>query len=115
VNDFGELLQDFRDREDHEVALQLLMDHGLLRYCGLWRNTVVTRVHDWPLGTSWNDLWGCVEIDYKRLTELADEPEGRVRYQINRLRELRLIYPDGGRTQMASKAIVKFMTDRLAG
>lgn len=107
-------LQTFKENEDHEAALQLLMDKALMRYCGLWRPTVIKPLHHYPLGYEWNDLWDCVEVDYKRLAELADEPEGRARFQINRLRELRLIYPDGTHTAMAGKAIVKFMTQALS-
>lgn len=114
TGDFHDTLQDFRDREDHEVALQLLLDRQLLKYCGLWRANLVTFATDYPAGASWNALWDCVIVDYKRLADLADEPEGRARFQLNRLRELRLIYPDGTRTAMATKAIVKFMTQELS-
>lgn len=111
---FTDLLDDFRHREDHEVALQLLLDKPLMKYCGLWRATLVTLVHGYPIEDTWNGLWDCVIVDYKRLSDLADEPEGRARFQFNRLRELQLIYPDGTRTAMATKAIIKFMTTALS-
>jgi len=111
---FLDVLQDFKDREDHEVALQLLLDRPLLRYCGLWKPTLVTLASTYLIDETWNGLWDSVVVDFKRIADLADEPEGRARFQINRLRELRLIYPDGTRTAMATKAIVKFMTDQLS-
>lgn len=114
MSHFDDLLESFKGRENHETALQLLMDKPLMRYCGLWSPTLLHLAHGYPLDETWNGLWDCVVIDYKRLAELADEPEGRARFQLNRLRELRLIYPDGSRTAMASKAIVKFMTDALS-
>lgn len=113
MGDFDYTLSGFRESEDHEAALQLLMDKALMRYCGLWRPTLLRRVHSYPLGDEWNDLWDCVEVDYKRLAELADEPEGRARFQINRLRELRLIYPDGTRTAWAKTIISKYLQDAL--
>lgn len=33
---FADVLVDWRSREDHQAALQLLLDKALLRYCGLW-------------------------------------------------------------------------------
>lgn len=114
MSHFEDLVEGFKDREDHEAALQLLMDKPLMRYCGLWKPTLVQLAHSYPLDETWNALWDCVVVDYRRVADLADEPEGRARFQINRLRELRLIYPDGSRTAMASKAIVKFMTEALS-
>lgn len=48
------------------------------------------------------------------LADMADEPENRARFQVRRLVEMRLIYPDGTRTAMATKAVMKFMFGRLS-
>ena len=113
MSDFTDQLEDYRAQEDHEAALQLLVDRPLMKYCGLWRTHLVRVLHHYPLDTTWNALWDCVEVDYRRLAELADEPEGRARFQLNRLRELRLIYPDGSKTAAARLTIRKFIDDAV--
>lgn len=114
MNDFDDLLQDWRDREEHADALILLQDNPLLKYAGLWRAAMVQRISNYPLGRNWSDLWECVSVDYAMLADMADDTEPRAKFQVRRLCELHLIYPDGTRTAMATKAVMKFMFDRLA-
>lgn len=111
---FDDLLHQFKAQPRREAVLQLLLDMPLLRYTGLWHPTLVRRVHDWTMGEDWNDLWECVTVDYKALGDLMDEPEGRARHQVARLRQMQLIYPDGTVPELATKAITKFMVDRLS-
>lgn len=113
MNDFDDLLQDWRDREEHADALILLQDNPLLKYAGLWRAAMVQRISNYPLGRNWSDLWECVSVDYALLADMADDTEPRAKFQIRRLRELRLIYPDGSRAHIATMAVVKFITNAL--
>ncbi|MDP2369321.1 hypothetical protein [Rhodoferax sp.] len=114
MSSFDDLLQDWRDREEHESAMLLLADTELLVFCALWRAAMLQRVDSYPLGTSWSDLWDCVTVNYQLLADMADSTPERTRFQVRRLRELRLVYPDGTRTAMATKAVMKFMFDRLS-
>ena len=111
---FDELLEDWKARERHDDALILLQDHNLLKFAGLWRASLVTRVSSYGSDCSWPGLWENVTVNYTDYADLADETENRTRFQVRRLRELRLIYPDGSRTAMATKAVTKFMIDRLS-
>lgn len=114
MNEFDDLLQEWRDREEHEAALVLLEDRQLLLFCALWRATLVERISVYPLGRSWHDLWDCVLVNDRELADMADSTPERTKFQVRRLRELRLIYPDGTRTAMAGKAVLKHMFDRLS-
>lgn len=114
MSEFDNSLEDWKGREDHADAMILLHDQQLLKYAGLWRSSMRTSVSSYPIDSSWFELWECVDVNYKRLADMADEPENRARFQIRRLVEMRLIYPDGTRTEMATKAVIKFMADRLA-
>lgn len=114
MSEFDNSLEDWKEREEHADALILLQDHALLKYAGLWRASMLERVSSYPIDSSWGDLWDCVTVDYKLLADMADETENRARFQVRRLKEMRLIYPDGTRTAMATKAVMKFMFDRLS-
>lgn len=112
--DFHDCVQSFRDNEKHEDALVLVMDRPLLKMAGLWRASMLKSTSSYVIGSDWSELWDCVVIDYRALADLADETENRTKFQVSRLRELRLIYPDGTRTAMATKAIMKFLFDGLS-
>lgn len=114
MNDFDDVLEAWRDREEHEAALVLLEDRQLLLFCALWRATMVERIGIHPRGGAWLDLWECVTVHYQLLADMADSTPERTKFQVRRLTELRLIYPDGTRTAMATKAVMKFMFDRLS-
>ncbi len=114
MSEFEDSLEQWKAREEHADALILLQDHALLKYAGLWRAALLTRVSSYPIDSIWGDLWDCVTVDYKLLADMADETENRARFQVRRLKEMRLIYPDGTRTAMATKAVMKFMSDRLS-
>lgn len=114
MTDFEESLEAWKAREEHADALILLQDNALLKYAGLWRKAMVTSVSSYPIDSGWRSLWECVTVDYQLLADMADETEGRARFQLRRLQEMRLVYPDGTRTAMATKAVMKFMADRLA-
>lgn len=114
MSDFHDQVEFFREQEKHEDAMVLLMDHPLLKVTGLWRASMVTTLHSYVFDSSWKALWQCVEVDYQALADLADETENRIKFQVARLIELRLIYPDGTRTAMATKAVMKFLFNGLS-
>ncbi len=114
MTEFDYQIEFFKEREKDDDSLILLMDDPLLKMAGLWRASMVKRLHHYPIDSNWRSLWDCVEIDYLGLSELADETENRTKFQIRRLIELSLIYPDGTRTNVATRAILKFMAGRLA-
>ncbi|MES1977290.1 MAG: hypothetical protein V4451_04595 [Pseudomonadota bacterium] len=114
MSEFQDQVEFFREQEKHEDAMLLLMDHALLKVTGLWRASMLTKLHSYPIDSSWRALWDCVAVDHKALSDLADETENRIKFQVARLIELRLIYPDGTRTAMATKAVMKFLFNGLS-
>lgn len=109
---FDDVLYDWKLREAPEDVFLILDDRPLLRYAGLWRPGLVRRACN-PFDSDWNGLWDCVVIDFERLADMADETTARARFQVRRLRELRLIYPDGTRTDAATRAVAKFVANTL--
>ena len=114
MSDFEYGLADFKAYEAQTDAAILLQDTQLLKYAALWKPSMVQRLTETPIGVTLPDYWDCVQVNYKHIADMADEPENRARFQVRRLMELQLIYPDGTRSQLASIDILKFMRDRLA-
>lgn len=110
---FDDSLYAWKEREETADVLILLQDNPLLKYAGLWRASMVRRMFN-PFDGTWAALWECVDVDYAMLADMADDTEARARFQVRRLRELRLIYPDGSRTEAATAAVIKFIAHRMA-
>ena len=52
--EFDDCVQSFRDKENHEDALVLLMDRPLLKMAGLWRSSVIKRVNSYVFDSDWH-------------------------------------------------------------
>ncbi len=112
--DFLELLDQYKQNPRRESAAMLLTDPALLRYCVIWKQVTVRRVHDWAADASWTGLWECVHVDLETIALLADDELVKARKTVERLKGLRLVYPDGTLMALADKVIAKKITDALA-
>lgn len=112
--DFEELLERYKASPRRENASIVLTDDTLLRYCVCFRNVKVERVLDWVPEPSWEGLWSCVVLDIAQIATLADDVEAVALRQVNRLKGLRLVYPDGTIQPLVEKIITKRITDALS-
>lgn len=111
--DFGELLDQYKASPRRESAALLLTDPILLRYCVIFKQVPVRRHVDWVADASWPGLWDCVFVDVETIALLADDELVKARKTVERLKGLRLVYPDGTIMGLAEKVIVKKLTDAL--
>lgn len=112
--DFMELLQQYKENPRRESAAMLLTDPDLLRYCVIWKQVEVRRWSEYPSDATWSALWDCVFVDVEKIALLADHEEVKARKTVERLKGLRLVYPDGTVMGLAEKVIAKKLTDALS-
>lgn len=112
--DFLELLDTYKENPRRESAALLLTDPILLRYCVIWKQVQVRRRDDRVVDASWAGLWDCVFVDLDTIALLADDELVKARKTVERLKGLRLVYPDGTLMGLADKVIAKKLTDALA-
>ncbi|MBL8386996.1 MAG: hypothetical protein JNK17_02045 [Hydrogenophaga sp.] len=112
--DFMELLQQYKDNPRRESAAMLLDYPALLTYCVIWKQVEVRRLTEYPTELSWAGLWECVFVDVEKIALLADDEEVKARKMVERLKGLRLVYPDGTVMRLAEQVIAKKLTDALA-
>lgn len=97
----------------------LLADARLLAYCVIFKQCPPERRMDAyqlpmnPAEASWTALWDCVAVDYATVALLADDELVKARKNIERLKGLRLIYPDGTLPELATKIITKRILEAL--
>lgn len=92
---FDDLLQQYKDNPRRESTALLLEDARLLRYCVVFKQVKPQRLSDYPLERTWEALWNCVEVDIGRLAILADDVPAVALRNLERIKGLRLVYPDG--------------------
>lgn len=97
----------------------LLTDSSLLAYAVIFKQCAPERVRDAydlpadPIEPSWSALWDCVRVDLEAIALLADDELVKARKNIERLKGLRLIYPDGTLPDLATKIITKRIMEAL--
>ncbi len=92
---FDELLAQYKASPRRESAALVLSDSMLFKYCVVFKQLKPRLLYDWPEAATWEALWACVDVDLERIALLADDvPAVALRY-IERLKGLRLVYPDG--------------------
>lgn len=104
---FDELLARYKAEPRIRSVALLSQDPNLLRYCICFSQLKPVRVMDWAMVASWDGLWDCVNIDLDALAVLADDVEPEARRQMERLKGLRLAYPDGTIQPLITKIIEK--------
>ena len=113
--DFLELLETYKANPRRESAAIVLQDAMLLRYCICFRQVKVQRLRDWlDEEPSWEALWRGVYVDVDAIALLANDVPAEGLRQVERLKGLRLAYPDGTIQPMVEKIIAKRITDALS-
>ena len=111
---FADLLANYKDNPRRESAAILLDDLVLFRYCVLFKQVPIRRLDDYPLENTWPALWACVEVDIPTLAMLADAVEVEARKALERMKGLRLVYPDGTVQELVDRLIVKRLKDAMS-
>ena len=112
--DFADALDIFKNNPRRESAALLLSDPVLLKYCVIWKQVPVERVTSHVLTeVNWPALWDCVAVDLPTIAMLADDELVKARKTVERLKGLRLVYPDGSVQELVNKVIIKRVLDAL--
>lgn len=111
---FDDLLEQYKANPRRESAALVLSDGELLKYCVVFKQMKPRRIMDWPLEATWQGLWDCVEVDIDAIATLADDMPGVALRNIERIKGLRLVFPDGTIQQMVEQIIVKHLRDALS-
>lgn len=104
---FAKLLAAHKLQARKEDALVPLLDQALLMFAAVWPRVPLEPLGD-PAGDDWDALWACVQVDMAALAELADVTEPAAARAFNRLKALRLIYPDGTAAQTVNQWLSGF-------
>lgn len=116
--DFEALLEQYKANPRRESVMLLLTDSSLLAYAVIFKQCAPERllmggVEVEPMEASWTALWDCVRVDLEAIALLADDELVKARKNIERLKGLRLIYPDGTLPDLATKIITKRIMEAL--
>lgn len=115
---FDELLAQYKANPRRESAMLLLTDSRLLAYAVIFKQCppvrrLVDDVEAEPVEASWAALWDCVKVDLAVIAMLADDELIKARKTVERLKGLRLVYPDGSLPELVNKVITKKVMDAL--
>lgn len=110
---FDELLAQYKANPRRESAALLLSDPVLLKYCVIFKQVTVERISEEPTDATWGALWACVRLDLEQIALLADDELVKARKTVERLKGLRLVYPDGTLQELVNKVITKRVMDAL--
>ncbi len=92
---FDELLEQYKASPRRESAALLLNDGALLKYCVVFKQVKPKRLDDYPMENTWAALWDCVLVDVDTIATLADDVPAVALRNLERIKGLRLVYPDG--------------------
>lgn len=117
---FIELVDKFKSSEgDIAENLIMIMDDSSLRGGLLAWQSMIIDCPDYECAENkdikeeWDWLWLNIKIDYKKFACIANIKEYEAINLINRLKALRLIYPDGTINKYARAYMRKIVTDKL--
>lgn len=111
--EFEELLQTYKDNPRREATAVLLQDSELFRFCVIWMQVPTRRWSDAPRDETWPALWDCVHVDIGKIALLGDVTEVEAMKMVERMKGMRLVYPDGSVQELVKKLIVKKLKDAL--
>jgi len=105
---FDELLETYKANPRRESAMLLLQDSRLLAYAVIFKQCpperrLVAGEPVEPVEANWTALWDCVAVDYEAIAMLADDELVKARKTVERLKGLRLVYPDGSLPELVNK------------
>jgi len=115
---FDELLEQYKANPRRESAMLLLTDAKLLAYAVIFKQCpperrLVDGLEAEPVEANWGALWDCVAVDLEVIAMLADDELVKARKTVERLKGLRLVYPDGSLPELVNKVITKKVMDAL--
>ncbi|OGA98137.1 MAG: hypothetical protein A3E79_11825 [Burkholderiales bacterium RIFCSPHIGHO2_12_FULL_61_11] len=115
---FDELLEQYKANPRRESAMLLLTDSQLLSYVVIFKQCpperrLVDGAPMEPIEANWGGLWDCVTVNYEVIAMLADDELVKTRKTVERLKGLRLVYPDGSLPDLVNKVITKKVMDAL--
>lgn len=115
---FDELLEQYKANPRRESAMLLLTDGPLLNYAVIFKQCpperrLVDGAPVEPVDATWTALWDCVSVNYETIAMLADDELVKARKMVERLKGLRLVYPDGTLQEQADTIIMKRIKDAL--
>lgn len=110
---FDELLEQYKASPRRESAALVLDNPMLFKYCVVFKQLKPRLLTEWVDEPSWEALWDCVFVDVERMALLADDvPAVALRY-LERLKGLRLVYPDGAVQRDVERLLQKRLDDAL--
>lgn len=109
--DFDELLEQYKASPRRESAALVLDNPLLFKYCVVFKQLKPRLLRDWVLEATWEELWNCVEVDVERMALLADDVPAVAARCMERLKGLRLVYPDGTLQPLVEKILEKRIKD----
>lgn len=110
--------EQWRAREEKEVAAIVLQDKDLQRLLAVWPSASVGPGDFSALDdarSDWRALWRCVAVDEPALHEMTGLPLGLAKVTYTRAVALRLIYPDRSVHTFAKLVLQKLLRDALQG
>lgn len=115
---FDDLLEQYKANPRRESAMLLLTDAHLLSYAVIFKQCpperrLVDGEPMEPIEANWGGLWDCVTVNYEVIAMLADDELVKARKTVERLKGLRLVYPDGSLPELVNKVITKKVMDAL--
>jgi hypothetical protein len=112
---FGEVLQDFKSREEVENVMAILDNKDLQNGLLAWKSVRITfmKAEDCPFKDpheQWDWMWSRIQYDVRAFGNIAGVSGKDVGGLLERLAGLRLIYPDGTINKTAAtylQAVIK--------
>lgn len=100
MSTFAEVLKEFKSIEAPESIIPLLEDVKLRNALVAWKSVTITYASTVPCSATeelarWEWMWGCVDVDLNGFGVVAGCKGQESHVLFERLRGLRLIYPDG--------------------
>jgi hypothetical protein len=117
---FGETLADFKKAEAPEGIYPLLSEPPLCNALVAWRSVSIRykKASECPVADDpgkWDWLWDQVEFDVGSFGVVAGCPSAEVANMLNRLKGLRLIYPDGSINEYAKQFLASQIIQKISG
>lgn len=117
---FGKLLEAFKNNEtDVAENVIIVINDDILRNALLaWGSMVIDYDSEEECNCDdskrqWEWMWSKINIDYRKFSLVANVKQYEAAKLIERLKSLRLIYPDGTVNNVARVYLRKMVTDKL--
>ena len=118
-NSYGEILKEFKDSESPDGIFSLMHDSKLGDGFSAWKAAKITfkKITTDPPDEErnrWDWLWDQVDVDYRAFGVVAGSKSQMAQDLFERLKGLRLIYPDGTVNSMAKSYINQIIMKQIS-